>query len=522
MKEKKIKPGFRFYIVALIFCIETLFIVSLIVILSVVPFLNKFLWIPLVVYLVINAINAIFLANTNVTSGFKISWLAVTIIFPVAGLIIYWMYADKVTTRRMKKIRFNTINSELGKGLIADQETLEEIKTNNPDAYTVSNYILKNGFSSPYKNTRVTYYKLGDYVFEPMLEELKKAKKFIFVEYFIIEHGQFFDAIYEVLKQKAAEGVDVRLIYDDFGSVFKVRGDFYKQANKDNIKCYCFNRCRPTVDIRQNNRDHRKIIVIDGVCAFTGGMNLADEYINKVERFGLWKDNCLKFEGEAVNGFTNLFLSNWKMLVRSEEIDHIAYRYEINKHLRDDVIESDGYVQPFGDVPFDNEETARNVLLQLINRAKKSIYISTPYLVPDEELSQALINASKSGIDVRIVTPGIPDKKTAYSLTRSFYGKLSFYGIKIYEYTPGFNHTKLYVFDDDLAITGTANFDYRSLYLHFENSVFLIGNSKVSEMKEDLIEMQEVSQLIDKEKYIHVGIFKRLYWGFLRIFAPLF
>lgn len=522
MEKKKKKHGFRFYIAALTFCIETILFVALIVLLAVVPFSNQYLWIPLIAFLFINALNAIFMINISGNTSFKVSWLAVTIIFPFAGLIIYWMYAEKLTSKRLRKIRFANINSESGKGLITNHETLNELENKYPEAFTISNYILKNAYGAPYSNTQVEYFKLGDYVEQPMIEALKKAKKFIFMEYFIIEYGEFFDQIYAILKEKAQEGVDVRLIYDDFGSVFKVKANFYKKANKDGIKCFCFNRCRPIIDIRQNNRDHRKIIVIDGIVAFTGGMNLADEYVNKVERFGLWKDNCVKVTGEGVNGFTNLFLSNWKMLSRDETIDHLNFSYETNKYLLTEEIKSDGYVQSFGDVPFDNEETTKNVLLMLINRVKKSIYISTPYLVPDDDIIQALINASKSGIDVRIVTPGIPDKKTCYSLTRSFYSKLLFYGVKIYEFTPGFNHTKLYVFDDDYALTGTPNLDYRSLYLHFENSIFLIKNSKVFEMKNDLLEMFGASKLISLEQYKDVNIFKKFYWGLLRIFAPLF
>lgn len=520
--NKTKRPGFRFYIVLLMFCLETILVICILLLASLFPFAVNYFWIPFLVYIIVNSLNALFIINTNVNTAFRLSWITITIIFPFAGLIIYWLYADKITTKKMKKIRFSTINSELGKGLVIKNDVLNNIQIENQDAYAISNYILKNSFSAPYQNSSLEYFSMGDYVVESMLEELKKAKKFIFMEYFIIEYGSFFDSIYEILKEKAKEGLDVRLIYDDFGSIFKINANFYKKAIKDGIKCYSFNRCRPFMDIRQNNRDHRKMIIIDGVCAFTGGMNIADEYINKVERFGLRKDNCLMIKGEAVNGFTNLFLSNRKLLERDKEINHLLYTYESNKCLREENIISDGFIQPFGDVPFDNEETARNVLLQLISRAKKSIYISTPYLVPDDDLISALINASKSGIEVKIITPGIPDKKVCYSLTRSYYGKLAFYGIKIYEYTPGFNHTKLYVIDDKFAVTGTVNFDFRSLYLHFENAVFLYANSKVANMKEDLLNMVEISKKIDDDKYINVGIFKKLYWSILKIFAPLF
>lgn len=519
--KKKHRSGFRFYVVLLAFCSETIFIVLFITLLSCIPFFNEYFWIPLLIYIIVNSLNAIFIISTNVGVGFKISWLASCIIFPVSGLVLYWMYADKVTTKRMKKIRFKAINSELGKGLIVDSEALEDLKNKDLFAYNLSNYILKNAYASPYKNSKISYYSLGDYAAEPILNELRKAKKFIFVEYFIIESGEFFDSIYEILKEKASQGLNVRLLYDDFGSVFKVNRNFFRKAKKDNIKCIPFNRIRPIVDIRQNNRDHRKMIIIDGVVAFTGGMNLADEYLNKIKRFGLWKDNCLKVEGKAVNGFTNLFLSNWKFVTK-ENINHLEYNYDTNKNLRDPIVFDDCYIQPFGDIPFDNEETAHSLLVKLIYNAKKSIYISTPYLVPDDEILNALISASKSGVDVRIVTPGIPDKKMTYSLTRSFYAKLLFFGVKIYEFTPGFNHTKLYVFDDDFALTGTTNLDYRSLYLHFENCLFIYGNSRVFELKQDLLDMFKTSELVDKSMYLNVSVLKKIWWGVLRIFAPLF
>lgn len=519
-RKKKARPRIRFYLVLLMFTLETLFLIGLLSCFILIPFVN-YIWVPIVFIFVLNCFASIFIINTNVNSGYKISWLIALICLPLGGFILYLMYADKMTTSKMRKLKINPITEELEKGKMDNSLVLNEIKNQNSDAYLVANNIYKNSKSCIYKNTSLDYYSLGDYAFQPILEALNKATKFIFIEYFIIDPGIFFDSVYEILKRKAKEGVDVRLLYDDFGSVFKVKAYFYKDAIKDGIKCFAFNRCRPTVDIRQNNRDHRKIIVIDGIVGFTGGINIADEYINKEQRFGLWKDNCLKITGEAVNGLTNLFIANWNLVDKKTSLDHVSYSFETNKYLLTQKIKSDGYIQPFGDIPFDNEETARNAHLQLILKAKKSIYLSTPYLIPDEELLQALCVASESGIDVNIITPGIPDKKMIYAATRSFYNKLCFYGVKIYEYTPGFNHLKMMVVDDDFCLTGTVNFDYRSFYLHFENDLFIFNNSKIKIMKEDLIEMISKSKLIDKDKYLKAPWYRKLLRSILRVFAPL-
>ncbi len=303
---------------------------------------------------------------------------------------------------------------------------------------------------------------------------------------------------------------------------------FYLEVRKAGIKCYPFNFIRPFVDIRQNNRDHRKIMVIDGVTGFTGGINLADEYINIGSKFGLWKDNCVMLKGPAVNGLTNLFLSIWNLLdnrTKKKDIlkDFSIYSYDFNKafDLRESKI-SEGFVVPFGDEPFDGEEVGRNVFLGMINRANKYIYITTPYLILDEELICALRLASKSGVDVKIITPGTPDKKIVYQCTRSNYGPLLLDGVKIYEYQPGFNHEKMIVVDGIMAETGTFNFDFRSLYLHYENGIFFYGVKEINEMTKDLEEMLKDSKAVETNKYLNISKFKRIYWSILRIISTLF
>ena len=432
------------------------------------------------------------------------------------------MFAQKITTKGKKKKRFNKITLALIKGMKDDNETLNKLSLINPDAYCIAKNIRDWSFASLYQNSRCEYFKYGELGFPKMIEELKKAKKFIFFEYFIIESGEFFDSIYEILVEKAKQGLDVRMIYDDFGSVNNVHTYFYKEVRKNGIKCFSFNRIRPAVDIRQNSRDHRKILVIDGKVGFTGGCNIADEYINKINRFGVWHDNILMLKGEAVNGLTNTFLSNWCLNNKKNNDDEV--KDYLNSSLDDNdlqLLNDNGFYQPFGEVPFDGNDGTKNAYLGIISRAKKYIYISTPYLILDSEIITALQNASKGGVDVRIVTPGIPDKKIVYSVTRSYYAELLVAGVKIYEYTPGFNHAKIIVSDDTMAMTGTANLDYRSLYLHFENMVFIANSNVIYDIKADLQGMIIEGQLVKINDYLNKPLWKKMVWAMLKILAPL-
>ena len=525
IKGEKRKPShIRFYVACLVFLFGTIIFVGLCILPLFYESARYYFIIPLSILYALNFIIAVFIFNSKVQINFKISWLVVIIILPFAGTIIYLMYANKITTKRMKKLRLNKIHLQLWAGKIDSEKTLLKLQDINRDGWAISRYLYKYSESSLFENTEVTYYPLGEDGYPHILEELEKAKKFIFIEYFIIEDGFMFDKIYSILVEKVKRGVDVRMIYDDFGSVGKVDANFFKKARQDGIKCFAFNRIRPMVDIRQNSRDHRKIIVVDGVRAFTGGCNLADEYINVKKRFGIWKDNFVMLKGEAVTGLTNLFLSSWCLINKDENPsvkDIQLYSFPFNKNLLNEKINCEGFVQPFGEMPFDGEDVAKNVYLQMISRAKKYVYISTPYLIPDTELITALSNAAKSGIDVKIVTPGIPDKKLVFSLTQSYYSSLLINGVEIYEYTPGFNHAKLIVVDDCMAMTGTINLDFRSLYLHFENSVFFHGGKQIDDMKKDMLEMIDVSLKQSSSEYINKPLLKRLYWGVLRIFSPL-
>lgn len=520
MSKKRRPSKLRFFISLFAFLIGSAVLIAVFVVPFFIEPIKFYFLIPLCGLVILDFIFGLFILNSNSQINFRATWLAVVLVFPFIGIFCYLLFANKFTTKRMKIKRYNKINKSLKESQINSSLILNQLKDENGDAYSISNYLYKNTYSSIFNNTEMEYYSFGQYGFPEILKELKKAKRFIFIEYFIIAEGCMFDQIYKILKDKVSEGVDVRLIYDDFGSVGRVHANFYKQAIKDGIKCYAFNRIRPLVDIRQNSRDHRKIIVIDGIVGFTGGCNLADEYINVLKRFGVWRDNFIKLKGKGVNGLTNLFLSSRSLFVK-EDLEPNKYSYLTNCDLEVNNIVSQSIVVPFGEAPFDGEDGARNTFLQLISRAKKYIYISTPYLIPDEETITAIQIAAKSGIEVIIVTPGIPDKKMVYSVTRSYYAKLLLAGVRIYEYTPGFNHTKMIVVDDIMAITGTINMDYRSFYLHFENGVYLYNDECIIDMKNDILDMVKVGKEQTKEEYLNKPLIKRIIWSFLRLFAPL-
>ena len=319
------------------------------------------------------------------------------------------------------------------------------------------------------------------------------------------------------MKRKVKEGVMVRLIYDDVGSIKTLPRHFERNLKEMGIECAAFNPFRPILSIILNNRDHRKILVVDGQIGFTGGINIADEYINRKERFGYWKDAGIGVKGEAVWSLTTMFLEMWNYIKQTSE-DYLKYLPEIyNKQDNPE----DGFVQPYSDTPLDHENVGENIYLNMINHAKQYVYIYTPYLIVDNEMTVALQNAAKCGIDVRIVTPEIPDKKLIFLLTQSYYEQLIQYGVKVYQYKPGFIHAKCFVCDDKVATVGTVNLDYRSLYLHFECGVFLYRSQAVMQLKEDTIDTIEKSREITLEFCRNRNVFIQALQSVLRLFAPL-
>ncbi len=466
-------------------------------------------------YYALNGISLIAVLNiisTGARSSTKLLWSVVILLFPLFGGLLYLMVELQGFTMAFKK-QLKSAEKAMKPYFKQDEETLKEMEENLAAYSNQYKYLIETAGFCGYANTQSTYLPSGEACCEQMLAALEKAERFIFLEYFIIQEGHFWNSILEVLKRKAAQGVDVRLIYDDMGCFMLLPFDYRKRLEEMGIRSMVFNKFRPVLSTLQNHRDHRKIMVIDGVCAFTGGVNLADEYINKKERFGHWKDATIMHKGLAARGYTLMFLTMWQTLTGEKE-DPKKYLPETEKSP------SDGFVIPFCDHPVDAEYVSERVYMNMINGARKYLYIQTPYLIIDDAMVSALILAAKNGVDVRILTPAIPDKKYVHMTTRSYYRELMDGGVKIYEYSPGFIHSKVMVADDMTAVVGTVNMDCRSLFLHFECASFLCGAKAVVQIRQDFI------QTLEKCKQItladgKLSPLKRLLQMMLRLFAPL-
>ena len=350
-------------------------------------------------------------------------------------------------------------------------------------------------------------------MFPVLVRELKQAKKYIFIEYFIINDGVMWQTILNILEKKAAEGVDVRLIYDGFGCLTTLPHKYYEELQKKGIKCQVFNPFRPILNIIQNNRDHRKLCIIDGWVGFTGGINLADEYINQKARFGHWKDCGILVRGKAVWSMTVMFLSLWGYVDRSEE-DVSRFRADYPEKRG-----GTGFLQPFADSPLDNEDVGATILQSVISSAQERMWIMTPYLILDDKMTTALCVAAKTGVDVRIITPGIPDKWYVHAVTRANYEELTRAGVRIFEYTPGFIHSKVYLADTKQAVVGTVNLDFRSLYLHFEDAVYLYDTTVNAQVQADFEETLPQCREITAEQCRHTHLTQRVR-SLLRLLAP--
>lgn len=456
----------------------------------------------------------IILGITNYSKhlSFDLFWMIMIVVSPVFGTTLYLLTgADLITNKTHKNLIDEAKKSE--KYYHQNEQEYHDALALN-DTYKGQIEYLVNGAHFPiYANHDVTYYELGDTGFPSMLEELSKAEKFIFMEYFIVEDGEMLQKILAILENKVKNGVEVRFMYDDVGSVMTVPSTFVNALQKKGIKCISFNRLNPIVSTIINHRDHRKILVVDGRVAFTGGINIADEYINKKVTHGHWKDNVIRITGEAVWSFTVLFLTNWNA-INHEDDDYEVYHcnYESSK--------TKGYIAPYGDTPLDNESVGQNIYLNILHQAKEYCYIMTPYLIIDSDMKSALIMARKRGVDVRIITPGVPDKKIIWKITKSYYPELLQEGIKIYEYTPGFVHSKVFVSDNVISTVGTINLDYRSLYLHFENGLYLYYVDEIQKVKEDFLSTMQLSHEVKREE-IQTTLVRGFLLSVIRLFSPM-
>ena len=469
--------------------------------------------------LIINVAALISLINRDANPEYKVSWLVVMTLVPFFGVALYLLFYSRKLTKReaslMKKIYESLASSD---GSDESYSAFSELCALDQQAAGRALAIMNDdALSEVYRCTVSSYFPLGEHLYTSMLEDISRAQRYIFLEYFIIEEGVMWQGISERLRERAAAGVEVRIIYDDIGCMRTLPRGFSQQLAKQGIKCLCYSPISPRVSTVHNNRDHRKICVIDGKIAYTGGVNIADEYINKKERFGHWKDGGIRLEGAAALGFARLFLSSWDFASGSVS-DKRAFLLADLPAGSDD----GGYYIPFGSgpAPIYKRSVGKAVFMNLINQAKEYVYITTPYLVIDYDLTEALRNASLRGVDVRIVTPAVADKKIVKVMTKSSYPHLMDAGVKIFEYTPGFIHEKLLISDDLCAVVGTVNLDYRSLVHHYENGVEIYNSPTVICLREEFLKTLSVSLLVEKDS-ARLSFGERIIRNAVRMFAPL-
>ena len=480
-------------------------------VLTVLVLNEHYAWVELITR-VLSVLMILKLNSKYRNAAFKIPWIMLIMAFPVMGLSLYLMlviFADMGNTgKRMKAIR-----EELYAYLPENTMTSQRLVQQELPSGTLCGYLQSHADWPIYENTAVRYYGEATDAFSSMKKDLESAESFIFMEYFIVSADSSFGELCEILIRKARQGVDVRLMYDDVGSV-RVNLLFAKKLADAGIRCMVFNPAVPILNLFMNHRDHRKITVIDGKVGYTGGYNLSDEYFDRSRPYGKWKDTGLRMEGDAVRSLTVMFLEMWNTCSRSRES---ADRFLDVIHP----VPGGGFVQPYGDDPMGTERVAESVYLNLIYSARKTLYITTPYLIITDEMTNALALAAKRGVDVRIVTPGVPDKKTVYAVTRSYYAGLAGQGVRIFEYTPGFCHAKQILCDGKIGSIGTSNLDYRSLYLHFENNVLLYGGQAVEQMAADFEALFPLCREVTQHYRTGLSAGLRLWQYILRLFAPL-
>ena len=441
----------------------------------------------------------------------KVSWIILILAFPLVGVTAYFLYGNGNSTRRLKA-RYAAATASLGE--LPQDESALKAETEKGRNGQLSSFLSARG-APVYADGDVEYFPTGKAAFLSMKTALENATDYILMEYFIVAGGKMWKETLELLLKKAAQGVKIKIIYDDFGSILLLppRYALYLESLHENVQCLAFNPVRPVFSMQTNHRDHRKILVVDGKVAFTGGMNIADEYVDEKKRFGYWKDSAVKLTGSPVRSLVYAFLQTWKAY-KDADCDSAPYLQSVQSSAP-----CKGCIQPFIDGPTDDEWFGETVYLDIIHRAKEYVYITTPYLVLDDAMRLALSAAAKRGVDVRIVTPAIPDKKMVYRLTRANYGALLKAGVKIYEYTPGFIHAKNVV-SDGYAVVGTINFDYRSFYHHFENAVYFSHAGAIEQVKRDVEETLAVSRQRTLENYKRSGL-GQIVDSLLRLIEPL-
>ena len=446
--------------------------------------------------------------------SYKMAWIILILAFPVAGITIYLLFGGNRISNRENR-RMNRVEVMVAQHLRQEKSVMQALEREDIPAWNHARYLLSSSRYPVYDNSAAVYFPSGESCYARMLEELEKAEHYIFLEFFIINNGKMWDSILEVLHRKAMQGVDVRVLYDDFGCITRLPMRYCKKLREMGIEAHVFNPFIPVLSGRLNNRDHRKLMLIDGKVGFTGGVNLADEYINEIERFGHWKDCGILVKGEAVWSMVMMFLSIWDYVAGLEE-DVAAFRPDYPEDAK-----GEGYLQPFADSPLDHEDVGATIFQSLIQSACHRLWIMTPYLILDDKMISALCVAAKTGVDVRIITPGIPDKWYVHAVTRANYEPLTEAGVRIFEFKPGFIHSKVCLADDQYAVVGTVNMDFRSLYLHFEDAVYLYDSPAVSQVAQDFEETFPVCREMTYARCRHVHFYQRILRALLQVFSPL-
>lgn len=459
----------------------------------------------------------VYLINRRVNPAFTLVWVIIVALVPVFGICLYLFVELQWDTRWIDN-KLTTMHKALKPFWRQNEVVRFNLSREDEATANLAKYVCNWGGFPVYQNTAIKYFSCGEEKFEELCFQLRRAQKFIFMEYFIVAKGHMWNTILQILKEKVEEGVEVRFMYDGTCSLSLLPVNYPKKLKEMNIQCHVFSPIRPALSTHQNNRDHRKIVVIDGLVGFTGGINLADEYINRKERFGYWKDTAVMLEGEAVRSLTLMFLEMWNV-TKDPRNDRITQYLEIPQ-LRIPA-EGDGYVLPYGDSPMDSEQVGESVYIDILYSAKRYVHIMTPYLILDHEMITALTYAAQRGVEVVIIMPHIPDKWYAFLLAKTYYPELLEAGVHIYEFTPGFVHAKVFVSDDEKAVVGTINLDYRSLYLHFECGVFMYRNSEIKHIEQDVQNTLEKCQKIDISYVKKQKPHKKLMGRVLRLIAPL-
>lgn len=500
-----------------------LLLVQIFVLFSSFRWLNAYMNYILIAFTLLGAALVIYIINRDENPAYKLAWVVPLCIIPVFGALLYLFVILNPGAYGMK-LQLKKRLRETSGYLYTTDTVKQKMETEDSQFYRLADYIEKRGGYPAYTNTEAMYFPSGEDKFKQLLEDLKQAEHYIFLEYFIIEEGYMWNTILAILKEKAAAGVEVRVMYDGMCSILLLPYSYPKKLKRMGIKAKMFAPIKPALSTHQNNRDHRKILVIDGRVAYTGGINLADEYINRVERFGHWKDVAIRIEGDAVDSFTLMFLQMWNVTEGSDEQYDTYLRRNMTYVSCSDnqgTTRDTGYVIPYGDAPNDREQIGENVYLDILYTARKYVHIMSPYLIIDNEMMTALAYAAKRGVEVKLVLPHIPDKKFAFYIARTYYPALMRAGVKLYEYEPGFVHAKCFVSDDEKAVVGTINLDYRSLFLHYECAAYLYKNPVIADMEKDYQNTLAKCITVDKDYYESIGIGSRLLGRLLRVFGPL-